>query len=178
MYKKCFDNLQQQEIDTAIRIRIKTMPDKKLAEFNFKVMQNILICGHYLSKWQDFVNENCEICNTVHDIPHLLFDCDLAQSIWKKVGKALNYEFNKNEIIIIYQSRNMIPINYMITIISYSLWKFWIEYSHEKKKNNLIDLRYHVLRELKYRKCLHHEINQNSAIIPILNKVIDLLMLS
>ena len=46
------------------------------------------------------------------------------------------------------------------------------------KKNNLIELRYHVLRELKYRKCLHHEINQSSAIIPILNKVIDVLMLS
>ena len=154
------------------------MPDKKIAEFNFKVMKNILICGHYLSKWQDSVNENCEICNTVHDIPHLLFDCDLAQYIWKKAGKALNYEFNKYEIIIIYESRNMIPINYMITIISYSLYKFWIEYINEKKKNNLIELRYHVLGELKYRKCLHHEINQRSAIIPILNKVIDVLMLS
>ena len=96
------DNLQQQKVDTAIRIRIKTMPDKKLAEFNFKVMQNIQICGHYLNKWQDSVNENCEICNTVHDIPHLLFDCDLAQSIWKKVGKALDYKLNKYEIIIIY----------------------------------------------------------------------------
>ena len=81
MYKKCFNNLQYQEIDTALRIQIKPMSDKKLAEFNFKVMQNILICGHYLSKWQDSVNENCEIWNTVHDIPHLLFDCDLAQYI-------------------------------------------------------------------------------------------------
>ena len=97
-------------------------------------MQNILICGHYLSKWQDSVNENCEICNIVHDIPHLLFDCDLAQYIWEKAGKALNYEFNKYEIIIIYEFRNMIPINYMITIISYSLYKFWIEYINEKKE--------------------------------------------
>ena len=31
MYKKCFNNLQQQEIDTALRIRIKTMPDKKIS---------------------------------------------------------------------------------------------------------------------------------------------------
>ena len=81
MYKKCFKNLQQQEIDTALRIQIKTMPDKKIAEFNSKVMQNILICSHYLSKWQDSVNENCEICNIVQNIPHLLFDCDLAQCI-------------------------------------------------------------------------------------------------
>ena len=88
MYKKCFDNLQQQEIGTAIRIQIKTMPDNKNAEFNFKVIQIILICGHYLSKWQDSVHENCEICNTVHYIPHLLFDCDLAQPIWKKSWKV------------------------------------------------------------------------------------------
>ena len=74
----------------------------------------------------------------------------------------------------------MIPINYMITIISYSLFKFWIEYINEKKKSNFIDLKYHVLGELKYRKYLHHEINQSSATIPtcILNKVIDVLMLS
>ena len=52
----------------------------------------------------------------------------------------------------------MIPINYMIAIISYSLSIFWIEYFNENKVNNLIDLRYHVLREFKYRKCLHHEI--------------------
>ena len=44
----------------------------------------------------------------------------------------------------------MIPINYMITIISYSLYKFWIEYMNKKNKNNLIDLRYLVLGELKY----------------------------
>ena len=29
----------------------------------------------------------------------------------------------------------MIPINYMITKISYSLYKFWKEYINEKKKN-------------------------------------------
>ena len=62
-------------------------------------MQNFLICGHYLSKWQDRVNENCEICNTVHDIPHLLFDCDLAQSIWKKVGKALDYSLINRKLL-------------------------------------------------------------------------------
>ena len=95
MYKKCFENLQQQKIDMALRIQIKTMTHKKLAEFKFKVKQNILICRHYLSKWQDSVNESCEICNTVHDIPRLLFDCDLAQYTWKKVGKLFNYECNK-----------------------------------------------------------------------------------
>ena len=164
MYKKCFDNLQQQEIDTALRIRIKAMPDKKLADFNFNVMHNILICGHYFSKWRDSVNENCEICDTVHDILHVLFDCAQSQYNWKKTEKALNYEFNKYKINIIYESRNMIPINYMKTIISYvillcfyrsivirslhSLYflcmfvlyvcLFCIEYIN-KKTNNLID---------------------------------------
>ena len=48
----------------------------------------------------------------------------------------------------------------------------------ETRKKHLIELRYHVLGELKYRKCLYYEINQNSAIILILNKIIDALMLS
>ena len=97
----------------------------------------------------------------------MLFDCDLAQPIWKKVGKSLNYEFNKYNIITIYESRNMIPINYMIAIISYSLYMSWIEYLNKNKVNNLIDLRYPVLGQFKYRKCLYQKY-QNSAIIIII----------
>ena len=54
----------------------------------------------------------------------------------------------------------MIPINYMITIMFYSLYKFWIEYINGNKRINLIDLMYHVSGELKYIKCLYHEKNR------------------
>ena len=77
-----------------------------------------------------------------------------------------------------YKLQPLIAINDMITIISYSLYKFKIEYINGNKNKKIIDLKYHVLGELKYRKCFYNEINQNFAIIPMLSKVTDILMLS
>ena len=53
--------------------KIKLMPDKKLAEFNFKVLQVILACGLNLNRWGKVENKLCRICKVTHDIPHLLF---------------------------------------------------------------------------------------------------------
>ena len=40
------------------------------------------------SKWDDSINEKCEICENVHDIPQMLFGCKLAQYIWQLREKA------------------------------------------------------------------------------------------
>ena len=50
----------------------------------------------------------------------------------------------------------MIAMNDIITIISYSLYKFWIDYINRNKKNNFADLR---------TENVCHEIDQNSAVI-------------
>ena len=49
------------------------MADRKLAEFNFKVLNLILTCGLNLKRWGHGNNGLCKICNVTHDIPHLLF---------------------------------------------------------------------------------------------------------
>ena len=78
MLKDNFDNLQEHKINSTIYFKIQKMPEKMLAEFKYKRMHNILICGKYLSTWDDSINEKCE---NVHDIPHMLFGCKLAQYI-------------------------------------------------------------------------------------------------
>ena len=44
MLKNNFDDLQEHEINRTIYFKIQKMPEKKLAEFNYKIMHNILIC--------------------------------------------------------------------------------------------------------------------------------------
>ena len=56
MLKNNFVDLQEHEINRTIYFKIQKMPEKKLTEFNYKIMHNILICGKYLSKWDDSIN--------------------------------------------------------------------------------------------------------------------------
>ena len=158
MLKNNFDDLQEHEINRTIYFKIQKMPEKKLAEFNYKIMHNILICGKYLSKWDDSINEKCEICENVHDIPHMLFGCKLAQYIWQLCEKALFCNFRKDQILLIdTDHQDVKAINYFTTIISYSLYKFWIECLHKNKKANEIEIRYFVLSEIRFRKLIHND---------------------
>ena len=169
MLKNNFDDLQEHEINRTIYFKIQKMPEKKLAEFNYKIMHNILICGKYLSKWDDSINEKCEICENVHDIPHMLFGCKLAQYIWQLCEKALFCNFRKDQILLIdTDHQDVKAINYFTTIISYSLYKFWIECLHKNKKANEIEIRYFVLSEIRFRKLIH---NDKAQIFELLNKV-------
>ena len=169
MLKNNFDDLQEHEINRTIYFKIQKMPEKKLAEFNYKIMHNILICGKYLSKWVDSINEKCEICENVHDIPHMLFGCKLAQYIWQLCEKALFCNFRKDQILLIdTDHQDVKAINYFTTIISYSLYKFWIECLHKNKKANEIEIRYFVLSEIRFRKLIH---NDKAQIFELLNKV-------
>ena len=99
------------------------MPEKKLAEFNYKLMHDFLICGKYLIKWDDSINEKYEICENVHDIPHMFFVCKLAQHIWQLCEKALFRNFRKDQILLIdTDHQDVKAMNYFTTIISYSLY--------------------------------------------------------
>ena len=62
------------------KIKIK---DNKIAEFNYKVINNILACKLNLYKWKIAQASNCDICGKTQDIIHLLYQCQNAK---KRVG--------------------------------------------------------------------------------------------
>ena len=48
------------------------MDDRKLAEFNYKIINNILLNKAYLSKWTRETNAKSSFCNQKEDTIHLL----------------------------------------------------------------------------------------------------------
>ena len=67
------------------------MDDRKLAEFNYNIINNILINKAYLSKWISETNAMCSICNQKEDTTHLLYDCSFNDHIWQIVGNCLQF---------------------------------------------------------------------------------------
>ena len=81
--------------------KIKLVDDFKLAEFNYKVLHQILACNDNFKKWTISDTNLCDVCKEQQDIPHLLFTCRLAQNIWTVVQTALKDKFtlsDKDEI--------------------------------------------------------------------------------
>ena len=128
------------EIDETLRIqtfqnKVIAIKEKKLAEFNFKVLHYILSNSYLLSKWNPEFSSSCELCRVDNSICHMLLRCSLAKHVWQQIDLALNLSLSEVEIIL--GVKNDASLNYIITFISYEIYKFWLR-SSIQKENRLI----------------------------------------
>ena len=127
-------------IKIAFQNKIKYMDDRKLAEFNYKIINNILINKAYLSKWISETNAKCSFCNQKEDIIHLLYDYSFNDHIWHIVGNCLQLNFTYKHVVLGYSSKmkniNVNSINYCITLISYLIYKYWLKVLNTNKVKN------------------------------------------
>ena len=74
--------------------------------------------------WRIIDTKKCDICNIDEDISHLLYNCEIANSIWR--------------ILSPYRSEHCEPhIVDVITIICYGIFKYWILSKDTKTKRNV-----------------------------------------
>ena len=132
------------------KIKIK---DKKLAEFNYKVLNNILSCKYNLYKWKIMQDPYCDICGETQDILHLLFLCKNAKTVWKYVGTKLDITIDPIHIIFGIESKTM--ETYIIGLVSYLLYKEWVVSSNNQKSRNTMSLHSFILPELQRRRTLY-----------------------
>ena len=141
---KCRAELENIEVDKYINIafqnKVKYIDDRKLAEFNYKIINNILINKAYLSKWISETNANCSFCNQKEDTIHLLYDCSFNDHIWQIVGNCLQLNITYKHVVLGYSSNlknvNVSSINYCITLISYLIYKYWLKLLNTNKVKN------------------------------------------
>ena len=86
---------------------VKNMPCKRLGEFNYKLLHNILSCGYVVNKWNINVNKYCETCNEIQTAEHLLFDCKIIKPIWEKTGNILKCKITWKNLLLGYPFGNM-----------------------------------------------------------------------
>ena len=147
--KKHITNIEENDIMKCIHVKIRHRIDNKLAEFSYKILHNVLICGQYLSKWTDS-SEICTMCKSVHNISHMLYNCKLARYIWD----GLHYEITIKDILLYANPENddnPDNINYCLTAISYNIYKYWIHCTNTKTESIKKQLKSHILLDLKYR---------------------------
>ena len=116
-------NITTEEANRSMINKIKYMTDKKIAEFNYKIINNTLTNRAYLSKWFKETNPQCSYCSTKEDIIHMLYDCHINNELWDIVSKVLNTRITMKRLILGHTSYN---ITYCISIIAYAIYKYWL----------------------------------------------------
>ena len=114
--------------------KIWGLHDKKLAEFNYKVLCNILCTRSKVFKWNKDLDDKCPYCNEVQNVKHLFFECRRVKILWAIVGHILKLDIKYKHLILgdnetngYIKSRNLI-INY----IQYAIYKHWIMSENNK----------------------------------------------
>jgi hypothetical protein len=127
--------LEQFGIDISILkksyvVKYKLIKHKKIAEFNFKLYNNILPCGTNLKKWRLSENDKCDSCSQAESGLHLIFTCKCKVNIWKMICLKLGIKYDLSKLMFGY---NNVETDWAISIIAYLIFKYWVF----KKKNQV-----------------------------------------
>jgi hypothetical protein len=137
--------------------KIKCMHDKKVAEFNYKLVNCILNNNLSVSKWNKDVSPVCEYCQTTEDCKHLLFDCEMTKFIWEKVERFFAFNINWKSLVLgFYHERNSKTkqLNNIISTVCYSIYRYKMSCRIKQEKLSQEHLRYFVKSSLSIENCV------------------------
>lgn len=129
--------IDENKLMTAFINKVMNIKEKKLSEFNFKVLHNILATKSLVSKWDSSITELCEICNLKDDILHLLYNCLIAKKIWQIVTKLDNKVISNETVILGHPTDS--NLNFIVTFVSFNLYKYWLVKNEEKQQRNILE---------------------------------------
>ena len=146
-WSNLFNNMNI-EFGTVYRNKIAVIKDKKMAEFNLKILHNILPCNANLYKWKQKPSDLCSTCNVVEDLPHMLYHCVFAKIIWDKVNLYSNLTLLDTDVIL---GVNLSPCeNLIVTLISYHIYKMWLRQSYDNVPRNVLTVLHQLKLELRH----------------------------
>ena len=167
-------NLTQELFNKSCKQKIEVLKDKKLAETNFKILNNILPCNRNLLKWGKSETNLCYFCQEEETISHLLYYCTYAESIWEIVNNALLPGENVTHDMVLFGYDTDKVFNHIFSIVVYFIYKEWLICSLEKRHRKQpvrynSFLNYLYIRKNVYSKC------SNSVWVDVCIKLICLI---
>jgi hypothetical protein len=101
------------------------MKDKKLSEFNLKLLNNPLPSNKNLFKWKLSTSPLCPECMATHDVKHLLFDCRNAKPFWNFFNHKLKIDIQWQDVVLCIENKPRY-YNNIISLGAYIIYKYWL----------------------------------------------------
>ena len=143
--------------------RVKDQNIKKLGEFNFKILHKILPNQENLFKWKLSNSKTCRFgCNLTENYHHMFLQCPYLKPLHNKIENILSkvgYNIKMTYKLLIMGYKCMYnaydDINTLLSIIFYSICKFWI------RNDKSICINSWIKAELTRWKCILDETSWN-----------------
>ena len=150
------------DFKTVYRQKIICIKDRKIAEFNYKLLHDILPCNVNLVKWRKRNNPNCKICNVEETTSHMLYYCKYAKSIWKDFNQKIGFEVEIQDVITGCGLSQEVDL--LISLVSYLIYKYWLlESLKDKPRINDVSIE-NLTADFKHRIALYHDIGWKSYV--------------
>lgn len=153
------------------KCKVQNMPDKKLAEMNFKVLHGILPCNYNLKRWKKRESEKCALCNKVETISHLLYECNLAKEVWQHVSRKLNYNLDVKDIM--FCENLPTEIIFVVSVVSFVIYKDWLIPSLEDKVRSDGSMMSRLQQDIHYYSQIYRFTNICNESIDLLEQIIS-----
>ena len=135
--------------------KISSPVDKKISEFNYKLLNNILCNNFFLKKCKLTDSDLCIHCNNcVENSKHLIFECSLVQTIWEFISQILHFTIRWKHIIVgFYREKNSKTCFYddFISLVAYNIYKYKMTVRYEKKAENEFGLRNYLKNGIMFK---------------------------
>ena len=142
------NNISVINFASIFRYKIKKINEPKLAEFNYKVINNILPCNKNLCNWQIITVDTCPACDRTHNIAHMLYECEHAKRLWSIVFASTGLDISINNIILPGQTQEE---TFSISVISFLIYKLYINKEKENAYKHWKNYLRFYSRELKHK---------------------------
>ena len=106
-------------------MKIKNQLEIKIADFNYKLLNNILPTGCNLHRWKKRESTSCIYCNEeLHDSRHLLFECPHVSTLWQNISNVLVVNITWLTLALgIHENRNY---NIVLSLLCYIIYKKYL----------------------------------------------------
>lgn len=114
--------------DTIYENKVRSLFDKSVSEFSYKLLHNMLTTTISVSKWDKNNSGNCDFCDTQENIKHLIFECDLIKPIWSKIYFSTNKDrYNmENDCyrLIIFSNKYTFILDNTLSFLACKIYKY------------------------------------------------------
>ena len=152
-------------------IKVKNQPEVKHAEFNFKIISDILATNNKLHKWRKSDTSECIYCSAEHTPKHLLNECIHVKPLWQKLHSYFRKCVTWFDIITGGALTN--NQNIVVTLLCFEVYKKFLvdRTSPELKEDILI----YIKRQLKCLSIRYSYITSLTTLVMAINTVIEII---
>ena len=173
-------NIERSSWTSIYSLKVKEIFDKKVAEFNFKLLNNLLCNNIFLRKIKKSESDLCQYCKAYsEDNEHLIFNCDNVNHIWKLASKILKFEIQWKHILIGFyfeKNQKIIYLNNIISTIATIIYKYKMYCRLKDKEESKDNISIHVKGSLKTYSCVYKRLKHNMC-YQIFEKISNILQI-